>query len=78
MRLSVNKNDPGYSPKAFGARVFVDGTEITNCFTADEESGEAFVYIVDDHGRHVFSPLHTDIETTVIRGKVDIRFDDSR
>lgn len=78
MRLSVRKDDPGYSPKAFGARVFVNGTEITNCFTADEESGEAFVYVVDDHGRHVWNPLHTGLEETVIRGNVEVRLHDPR
>lgn len=44
MRLSVRENDAGYSPRAFGAVVTVDGVEVKHCFTADEELGEARCY----------------------------------
>lgn len=46
MRLSVYKGDPGYRPDVFdlGAIVTVDGVEVKECFTADEELGEAHCY----------------------------------
>jgi hypothetical protein len=45
MRLSVDKDDPGYSPDAFKAKVTLDGVELRNCVTADEEQGVAICYI---------------------------------
>lgn len=47
MRVSVKKDDPGYTKDAYKYKVFLDGVEIKHCFTADEERGKAFVEIID-------------------------------
>jgi hypothetical protein len=44
MRLSVNQDDRGYGPEAFYAKVFLDGIELKNCVTADEELGEVVLF----------------------------------
>lgn len=43
MRLSVDPNDRGFAPAAIGARVFLDGVEVQDVVTADEELGEVIV-----------------------------------
>lgn len=45
MRASVFINDPGYIHDAPYYEVYLDGKLLKNCFTADEETGEAFVYV---------------------------------
>ena len=46
MRLSADKDDSGYSPAAFQAKVFLDDVElIGRCITADEEKGEVICYV---------------------------------
>jgi len=44
MRLSIVKSDPGYHPMAQQCRILLDGVEIKNCFTADEEEGKVYCY----------------------------------
>ena len=61
MRLSTVQNDPGYSPEGFsGVTVTVDGAEIANPVTANEEDG------------WVRCRLERSEETPVRRGKVEI------
>jgi hypothetical protein len=68
MRLSVHKDDPGCSLHAYGAKAFVDGKEIENCFTADEELGKAWAYDLD-----AFEPGMEDIPVKEYTGKVEIQ-----
>ncbi len=44
MRVSAKKNDPGYVKNPFDYKVFLNGIEIQDCFTADEEQGIAYIY----------------------------------
>lgn len=45
MRKSVLKNDPAYDPLAGEFMVLLDGMPLNDCVTADEERGEALVYV---------------------------------
>ncbi len=47
MRASANPTDPGYTPRARHLRVYLDGKRLRNCHTADEEAGEAIVFLSD-------------------------------
>ena len=50
MRLSVLRTDPGYDPmEAHLVTVKLDGVELKDCVTADEELGEAHCYTVDEY-----------------------------
>ena len=53
MRKSVRKNDPGYDLRAYKCQVFVDGQKVDDCFTADEEKGEAWVFDRDKSGHFI-------------------------
>jgi len=44
MRLSTRRRVPGYHQKAYLCKVLLDGVEILDCYTADEEAGKAFCY----------------------------------
>lgn len=44
MRVSVSKNDKGFVVDASNYEVFLNGEKLSNCFTADEELGEAHCY----------------------------------
>lgn len=39
MRISIREQDPGFTPDAKTARVLVDGINVPEFITADEESG---------------------------------------
>jgi hypothetical protein len=61
MRLSILQNDPGYSAKGFaGVKVLLNGTEVSNPVTANEDDG------------WVRSRLERSEETYVRRGEVKI------
>lgn len=47
MRASAKPTDPGYTPDAMHYRVYVDGKRLKHCHTADEEAGEAIVFLSD-------------------------------
>lgn len=65
MRISVDKNDPGYNPEYYLVReVLLDGKGVNNCVTADEELDYLEVYV---------SPHSRDIE--LLYGKVRILWD---
>lgn len=53
MRLSTDKADPGYSPTACLARVWLAGAERTTVITADEEKRYALITKLDADGRIV-------------------------
>lgn len=71
MRKSVNQGDPGYDPEAFKYEVFLDGVRLEHCFTADEELGEAHVYLSWEEASVAGIPAF--IPTTILKGKVEIR-----
>ena len=48
MRVSVDKQDAAYNPNHIHFEVYLDGKKLTNCVTADEETGEAFCYAMKD------------------------------
>ncbi len=55
MRCSVRENDPGYRVGADGMairyHVTLNGKHIPDCFTADEELGEACCLVRGEDGR---------------------------
>lgn len=76
MRLSVRKDDPGYSPTAQrNAEAFLDGKKVDHCFTADEETGEVFLYRTDKDGHPYRDPENPDrLATERLTGEVEIRW----
>ena len=65
MRISMDKADRGYNtligPRA---KIFLDGEEVKNCVTADEELGLVICYLVEENklitrgGRFVMIERH--------------------
>lgn len=51
VRVSVREGDPGYDPDSHRYRVYVDGVEVRDCFTADERTGEAWCYVRGADGK---------------------------
>jgi hypothetical protein len=51
MRISVLKDDPGFHWAAVGSKVFFEGVEIKNVYTADEEKRLVVVAKLDAQGR---------------------------
>lgn len=45
MRISINRNDPGFHPDAldFDIRITLDGETVHNCVTADSDTNELVV-----------------------------------
>lgn len=67
MRISTQKNDPGYDPEIHlkeTIEIFVDGKKIETVHTADTDLGVVFYYVKNAKGR---------IETKSIEGEVEIR-----
>ena len=76
MRLSADKNDPDYSPRARLASVYLDGKPVERCFSADTEAGEVVCAIVDYKGRITIRLVDGEptIDTETLRGNVEIVF----
>ena len=53
MRISTSKADVGYSPFACRWCALLDGLPLERCYMADEERGEAFVYVTNSEGHLV-------------------------
>jgi hypothetical protein len=71
MRVSVYESDPGYAnSQGRQYEVRVDGRVLTNCVTADEESGWAQYHVVDQLGLHVL--VDREFLTRTVRGVVQI------
>lgn len=49
MRISIEKDDPGYSPFAVGAvlKVYLNDQEVAHCLTADDKTGYVKAYVID-------------------------------
>ena len=73
MRLSVNKSDSGYSPLCRNAKAFLDGEEVTGCFTADEELGKVWRNKLTRKGRPVLNPQKNGFLKECLTGAVEIR-----
>ena len=74
MRKSVKKDDKGYDPQAAkNYEVWLNGLKVDGCVTADEESGEAWIYVKDNEGRLVIDPEKNEIKAKCLKGKVKIR-----
>ena len=71
-RLSIHKSDPGYSPQAYQAKVYVDGKELQHCFTADEELGVAFCYKKDEYGEFILTASREELVEFECEGDVVI------
>lgn len=62
MRISVREDDTGYNPEACTSYgVLLDGVEIADCFTADEELGIAYCYKRGPDGKFITKKGYTKI-----------------
>ncbi len=79
MRLSVEKDDPGYFAwKALGSkrhdiRIFVDGAEVKGAITADTAESFVIVNETDANGHICFDRASGEMYTKRITGCVEIR-----
>lgn len=46
MRVSIDRDDPGFSKDAYRRDVFLDGKHVMYCQTTDEEEGYIEVFLV--------------------------------
>jgi hypothetical protein len=74
MRLSTDKDDPGYQDPDITSRahVFFNGHLTQGVFTADEEKGLIVQAFRDDKGKLQLAPCKTKILTEVRHGYVRI------
>ena len=72
MRSSAIKSDPGYATFQPGASITVDGVPVRDCFTADEELGEAWCYVRNAAGVFEKDSTGRKIHQVCHRGKVVI------
>ncbi|WP_425087782.1 hypothetical protein [Stappia sp.] len=79
MRVSSDKNDPGYAAYAqLRARgktvtVFLDGVEVDKCDMADDEEGMVSYAVLTDDGKLQLDPCNPDqILTERAHGVVEI------
>lgn len=77
MRISARKGDPSYNYRAHDYQVTLDGELLLDCFTADEESGEAHCYVVDSDGRCVLNDQSSRLKEVVKKGKVVVTFQEA-
>lgn len=77
MRLSIDKDDRGYSPEAIAhCKVLLNGVDVTNrCFTADEEEGKVWCVKWNELGKAFVDPSGN-IAKEVLEGRVEILLDE--
>ena len=79
MRLSVQLYDMGNPAfeklRAAGKRVsvFLDGKEIEDCLTADEDAGMVIVFCRDESGKLIVNYQAGEVKRTFLWGKVRIK-----
>jgi len=74
MRKSVKKNDKGYDPYAgMHYEVWLNGLKVDDCFTADEESGEVWIYVKDNEGWFIIDLEKNEVKSKCLKGKVEIK-----
>ena len=73
-RISIDRNDPGFRADAFDPVwiVTLDGVELNDCVTADEDDGKVTVYARGPSGEYIKDDTGEAIATTVLKGKVVI------
>lgn len=72
MRLSVLKDDPGYSPLAVGGAIpYLEGKQVRLVQTADEEEGYVDRIVEDETGHPLVK--NGDIVTERLYGEVKIK-----
>lgn len=69
MRVSVERDDPGFVEDPGNYFVYFNGEKLSNCVTADEEKGIAVVVAPDESGRLLFSH-----NTEILKGDVRIEY----
>jgi hypothetical protein len=71
MRLSTDKRDHAYRSPAHCSkfRIFLDGQELFNCVTADEEKGFVIRQVIN---RHPVTRMPVTGRSGLIKGKVEI------
>lgn len=74
MRISVDAEDPGYTPLAVAAveEVLIDGHVINGCITADEEKGYVLCYLKDQDGNYVIDETGEHVEKVELTGEVQV------
>ncbi len=74
MRLSVDKDDPGYDSDALqNCKAFIDGVEITErCYTADEEEGKAWCFKLNELGNKFIDEATGEAAKEILIGEVII------
>lgn len=82
MRVSIRPTDPGYA-NFLGVglhHVYLNGSRVIDCITADEEEGLIVRYARDEWGRYVLQRVldnegneYSEIVLETVRGKVEIR-----
>lgn len=74
MRISINKNDPGFRHglDVTMVKVYLDGELYQGAITADEEKGEILTYVMDQHGKIVASEDGKSAQVKTIYGRVRI------
>ena len=55
MRISVNKNDPGFVPDPYMYTVFLNDERLHGCVMADEEKGEVMTLLGGPSRHEVFT-----------------------
>lgn len=76
MRLSVDEDDPGFSPLFRGVRVHLDGIERTRVVTADEEQRLIVRYFTDERGLMRLNKAGDGAERETLTGDVRIEVPD--
>lgn len=73
MRMSCNKNDPGFVNFVPGTKVLVDGKQAEHCHTVDSDLGIAYCYEKGSDGKPFIDPDNpTQIKEIELKGAVVI------
>lgn len=82
MRVSIRPSDPGHA-NFLGVglhHVYLNGSRVIDCITADEGEGLIVRYARDEWGKYVLKPVvdnegneYSEIVLETVRGKVEIR-----
>jgi len=71
MRVSVNKDDPGYREDSRLFTPSIDGRALTHCVTADTDLGEAHCFVRDEQGQLVIR-ADGELEIIILKGVVTL------
>ena len=71
MRISVDPADPGYVQGSSIYQVYLDGRQLKDCVTADEERGNLICY-KHENGKPVINKAGDEFVLETLQGKVEI------